>query len=936
MDKGAHFHRCDFQVHTPRDLNWIGEGAVTEEERRTYAEEFIQACRAKRLDAVAITDHHDFGFFPYIKAAADLELDDRGNQVADENKIVVFPGLELTLSNPPCQAILILDANFPVEHLNNILVLLGMTPNPQTDAKHGQVVPIPQNVINGFESLYSKLDTLEYLKGRYIVLPNVSEGGNSTILRSRFADYYKSMPCVGGYLDGPVSQYGTGNELITEGENREYGFKPIGLFQTSDNRKRDFAELGKYTTWVKWAKPTAEALRQACLAKESRLSQEDPQTPSTCVTGIYVSNSKFLGPTEIEFNQQYNAIIGGRGTGKSTILEYLRWALCDQPVENVEDYDDSSGLLAKRKSLIENTLKRIDGEVRVIFLLNNIQHIIKRNSKTNEIHLKIADADFQLVTEEDVQNLLPIQAYSQKQLSSVGVKIAELKRFIERPISQQLSRIRFDINDIRIKIKSIYAQLQRKREIETEIEKYGLEILSLNSQITSLRSTLKGISPKDQEIINQKPIYGIEEDIIDNVASDLQFVLEKVDELNKVIETYPKNIANIEGLVNKELMLAVNDWLKAHYEKVKNSIASLGLLFQEDALKEINDMINKWYDLKAAFDSRYEKIKSETTSNQKHLDEIQRVEQRIEEIKKTTGEKRKSLTEAGEPETLYQGQRQNWNSLHDSEIKLLEGECAKFNALSQGAIKAELSKSMDISPIRNKLRESFKGMNVREPRIDAMCAKLTESDNPILLWDSILKELENLVNFKIAETRTPVLPETPLLREFGFIDKERSRVAEQLTVDKWLDLLTTEIEFNPKFYYGTNPAMNDYIPFPDASAGQQATALLTVLLNQPGVPLIIDQPEDDIDNRAMEGIVNQLWNAKKGRQLIFSSHNANLVVNGDSELVACCDYRVAGDQSGGKIKAEGAIDLEEIKKEITAVMEGGEKAFKLRQKKYGF
>lgn len=126
------------------------------------------------------------------------------------------------------------------------------------------------------------------------------------------------------------------------------------------------------------------------------------------------------------------------------------------------------------------------------------------------------------------------------------------------------------------------------------------------------------------------------------------------------------------------------------------------------------------------------------------------------------------------------------------------------------------------------------------------------------------------------------------------------------------------------------------IPFAEASAGQQATALLTVLLNQPGAPLIIDQPEDDIDNRAIDDIIKNIWKAKRHRQLIFTSHNANLVVNGDTELVVCCDYRESGSQTQGIIKAEGAIDSTAVRKEITSVMEGGEKAFKLRKDKYGF
>ena len=70
MDKGAHFFNCDFQVHSPRDNQWHGLEAVTEQERNQYADEFVKACREKNVNAVAITDHHDLVFYKYIKEAA--------------------------------------------------------------------------------------------------------------------------------------------------------------------------------------------------------------------------------------------------------------------------------------------------------------------------------------------------------------------------------------------------------------------------------------------------------------------------------------------------------------------------------------------------------------------------------------------------------------------------------------------------------------------------------------------------------------------------------------------------------------------------------------------------------------------------------------------------------------------------------------------------
>jgi type III restriction enzyme len=195
--------------------------------------------------------------------------------------------------------------------------------------------------------------------------------------------------------------------------------------------------------------------------------------------------------------------------------------------------------------------------------------------------------------------------------------------------------------------------------------------------------------------------------------------------------------------------------------------------------------------------------------------------------------------------------------------------------------------------------------------------------------------LESLATHNSATTNDP-LPATGRLDKCNFIQTEKTRLAAGLTPAKWLDLSVTELEFNPIFRYCVNKDTHEFIDFADASAGQQATALLTVLLNQPGAPLIIDQPEDDVDSKMSPEIVRKMWTAKRRRQFIFSSHNANLVVNGDAELVICCDYVKAGDQTGGQIKAVGAIDSPRIKDEITLVTEGGKEAFKLRKEKYGF
>jgi chromosome segregation protein len=286
MDKGAHFYKCDFQVHTPRDANWEGAEAVTPEERKAYADELVRACRAKGLGAIAITDHHDFTFFPYVKAAAAAEVNAAGHKFPKETQLVVFPGIELTLSSPPCQAIMLLDADFDEAKFGDILTTLTIAPTDPKQSKLASVESVSPASITGFNNLEEKLSQHAWLKGKFIILPNVTTNGHKTLIRDGFTKHYKEMHCVGGYVDGSYVKSSDGNKNIFEGRQRGNGYKSIAVFQTSDNRKRDHSDLGKHVTYVKWSEPTAEAIRQACLAKESRVSHVDPSLPSIWVTEL--------------------------------------------------------------------------------------------------------------------------------------------------------------------------------------------------------------------------------------------------------------------------------------------------------------------------------------------------------------------------------------------------------------------------------------------------------------------------------------------------------------------------------------------------------------------------------------------------------------------------------------------------------------------------
>ena len=932
MDKGAHFHRCDLQVHTPRDRQWDGTVPSNEDERKLFATSMILGCRQKGLDAIAITDHHDFAYFEYVKMAAESELDDDGQPVPKENQITVFPGMELTLA-VPCQALLILDADFPPTLLPTIYTALAIAATDHALPQCPQTQPLSNFTL--LSQLHDRLDEHSHLKGRYILLPHVSDGGHKTLLRSNFQAKYTEMPCVGGYLDGSAEKMGNGVRKITDGLDRSYGFKKIGVFQTSDNRRADFADLGKHSTWIKWAKPTAEALRQACLARDTRISHTEPQLPPLWIRSLEVNQSRFMGPISLDLNRQLNCLIGGRGTGKSTILEYLRWALCDQP-PGWTDKDELPDFQSKRAALIANTLVPLDATVTVTVEVNGVLHTVRRRSQDGQITLKIDDGEPEVRTEDDVRGLLPLQAYSQKQLSAVGVRTDELVRFIRSPIKRQLDEVKDKEQRLRADIRKHYGNVRAKRDLLRQIEKEEFELESLAKQEKALRGQLKGLDDNDQAVLAIHDAYVKEGGIVAAWQKDIVQVREAIDRAQFAISSLPAKPANIDDLPNETLISDLNGKLIAFINAVRSRLSELASSVAPGTaiLAAVEEGVTKLTKASSEHNQKYEAAKQKASSQQALLTQIQKVEERSKAVRASVAEKRSQLANLGDPDALYTKSRSEWMELYRERGTLLENKCLELTDLSKQRIRARLKRGGGIDQARIKLESLISGTRIRNKKIEDLCESVAKASDSVSGWEQALRELESLANLPKEEEGDVSLPDTPVWSAADFSRSDLEKLARKITPNEWLDISLVELTDVPIFEYEQREG--EYIPFAAASAGQQATALLRVLLNQDGPPLIIDQPEEDLDNQVVLEIVKDIWRAKQRRQVIVTSHNANIVVNGDADLVVCCDYRRAGDQSGGRIKSEGAIDIDEIRQEITTVMEGGKDAFRLRKEKYGF
>lgn len=932
MDNGAHFRRCDFQVHTPRDLNWAGTRPATPEERRLFGQRFIRACRERGLDAVAITDHHDVAFFPYLKEAAENELDNAGNPVPPEQRIVVFPGMELTLG-VPCQALLMLDADFPLDLLPNVATILAIETSDIDAPTQGPVARLDH--IASLKELCELLDRQAYLRGHYIVLPNVSDGGYGTILRSGFAGAYREMPCIGGYVECWLEDQGTGNREILDGRNRDYGFKALGVFQTSDSRREDFRDLGRYSSWVKWAVPTAEALRQACLARRTRVAATRPAIPSVVIRSLEVSNSRFMGPINVQLNPQLNCLIGGRGTGKSTILEYLRWSLCDQPPP-IEVGEEVPDFQKKRSNLIEHTLLPFEGVVTVTFLLDEVPHVVRRNSRTNQLLLKIGSSEFRECSEEDAHRLLPIQGYSQKQLSAVATRQEELHRLVRSSIERELADLKSREDELKATLRQTYGRIHAKRLVGGQVEQEALELQSLTARVRSLREQLTGLNEDDRQVIAQHEEMLRDEQLVRSLDRSLEAIrttiTTAVGDLNRLGVVAP--IA--EDSPNRRVLEQLRGYHASVLQTVRERLAEASAQVATDSpiITEFRTVREQWDAILAAHEAEYEAAKARASAEEGQLRQITQAEERIGILTDSVATKRERLAEYGSPEQEYGEVRTRWTAIYRQRADLVEAKCRELNQLSGGEIRATLRRGAGTSPLRDRLERLVAGTRVRTRKVDDLAERIASAVDPVAEWNRALAEFEGLAIAEPREDGSLDLPVTPLLTQVGFGLGDLERIARKLTVQEWIEISLVELDDQIIFEYRQRE--EDYIRFSDASSGQQATALLRVLLRQAGPPLIIDQPEEDLDNQVILDIVEEIWVAKCRRQLVFSSHNANLVVNGDADLVVVCDYRMAGDQSGGRIKATGAIDIDEIRGEITTVMEGGREAFRLRKEKYGF
>ena len=540
--------------------------------------------------------------------------------------------------------------------------------------------------------------------------------------------------------------------------------------------------------------------------------------------------------------------------------------------------------------------------------------------------------------EDEVRSLLPIEAYSQKQLSDVSVRLDELTRFVTAPIRSELNRIDRELADHAERIRQSYATRRRRRALEQTIQKRELEARSLTEQADALRAGLTGLSDGDRALLDRGKVFDAANEAVESWKDGIRSVGQSAAALQRSVGVTLSQLTPPPPDPPSGALTAAHAEYRALLDEAKSSLTALSAkvarLVSPSGEEDRATPWQQWAAELAAFKASYDAAVQKSSSHTEKLQQLQTIEMQALKLSREVAQLREELRALSETEAKYLVDRQAWQELLGERDTLFDAQCTALTVNSGQAIRARVKRFASADEFTTVFRQALSGSRLQSNKIELLGESIIAAPKPEAHWNALLNELEKLAEHDPERDGAERRPETPTLASIGLSSGDMDRVDRALKPEQWLTLSLTPIKSVPVFEYQSREA--EYIPFNNASAGQQATALLETLLTQGTFPLIIDQPEEDLDNPVMLEIVAKIWAAKQRRQIIFASHNANLVVNGDAELVVWCNYRAMGDQSRGTIGGSGAIDVPDVREAIKKIMEGGEAAFKLRREKYGF
>lgn len=925
--RGSEWRRWDLHVHTPgTNKNDQYEGTTTEERWDGFYRSILDyvgdgSDKVKSIVSIGITDY--LSIENYKKVIAEKRLPGTIKLVIPNVELRMTPmsrneGINIHFLFNPVVVDELEDRFFsklsfeyngrPYSATKAQLISLGkaLDSSLAEDAAYlkgvGQFIPS----VDSLKKLFS--NDPELRENTIIIVSNSSNDGvtgaanNFSHIEANPSDFDATRQSIYQFVDAIFSgnpsdiSYFLGEKSDSPDEViRKCGsLKPCFHGCDAHTNAKLFEPDNQRYCWIK-SDPSFNGLKQVLYEPKDRvrISPLMPEEKSNyhVIDRIVIDDPDF-SPEPIQFNDKLSCIIGGKSTGKSILLHNLALTIDKNQVEE--------------KTEKSKTKTRVLTKVKVFW----------KDGEVNETGVQ-----------NDSHKIVYIPQTYLNQLSDENEEKTEIDSIIEEIILQN--------DNARI---SHEQMLKEIREYKPSLDKRIYDAVQINEEIQSIKKEMAeigsraGIEKQLDGLKKQKEIESKELSISEEDISKYDTAVSELTKLNVQLQTIENDISIVDSIVSVVIPVETD---KAMSDDVRKDISDAVSMIKEKA-----DELWKEYKLKI--------IQKYQTKREKTVTDMRNSEIVVDELKEQV-ESNEAIAELSK---RIQEEEQRLLIFRDYDRKIDE-KSEELNEIISDLV--QTFKRYDDIQERYAASVNGEGSSLNEGseltfsvlipfRTEAFCQRIKQLfDNRVL---KSKKDIINVEDFNIDqfdETALEKLIKACLNQTIPFSKSFTPESALRSILDNWYN-----VTYNVK--------MGDDL-IDEMSPGKKALVLLKLLISlaESKSPILIDQPEDDLDNKSIsDDLITFIKKKKIERQIIVVTHNANVVVSGDAEQVIVAnqqgnttpnnkfrfEYRTGSieddlpvyDDSGTII--HGILNAQGIQQHICDILEGGEKAFAKRKNKY--
>ena len=890
----ARFYPIDLHCHSPLSPCFGKKDGICQDDIDATAEQVAIAGCERGIYLLAITDHHKCENAKNISNAC-KEIRDSGNNLYLNNNLIVLPGMEISVeeNTKNVHVLAIFPEDCSSTEIERILDDTGIESNPVTRTDQSKVtskrlVEIVQRIRN---------------RGGLAILAHVNSANG-------YREEMKSLGWDDDKILEKICELNVNAVEVSKPDDAPHFIKndkQLPCIIGSDAHYLKDIGGKDYITRVKMTEPSFSDLERALQDPETRIRFQDPQGIGIkTILGIKFDGG-FLDQQTISFTSNLNCLIGGRGTGKSSCIEAIRYIFEKQ----IPD-DRRRDINKLRESVLEGCTAQIIFEDQ-----HGEKYVLQRTFGDRETQILTIDGFENTEIDLKMSQNLRLSFYGWSEIEGIAKKSSQQLDLIDGYIDgiAQLKRNELTaVGDLEANardIKSSREEVQREtdnignlQELKTELAKIGEEQKNeeLNKEkidneaelFNDLIEKLEFLHDEIKEVDLDGEIKEQSDLITKAITDEKLLFIDEFQAISKILSNSTEE--------NSTLMIA-RDNLLSELTKLKKEIEK-----NQNALKEKHDPID------AAFARLLEEFDQpevkQIAQKREQLRKQIRIKERAKRKKEEAGKKLSELLKARKGLiTKLTDVRSEQYKLRNSYVSAISAKLPKGKANVEVTI--EVVEQGDRVEFKKLLGQKLTGLP-RQWHAKGYTTIISDNYSPIAFAEAI----------RSADIQSII--------DAGFENDVAIDIISHL-IEKHEDLMEIEIcecTDLPKIYFDVEGVKK---PIEDLSPGQRCTALLPIILLETDTPLIIDQPEDNLDNQFIfDLVVNTLRSLKDRRQIIVATHNPNIPVSGDAENILV----FKPDGSKGKLERNGSIDSEPIIEDVKTIMEGGEEAFKVRASKY--